>query len=93
MGRLDQLNSERAGSEFRAYADFISDSEFLKKEPPKAPTPNGKYRPAQARLLTLDICRLDDRPPFLDLGLVKRAERLRDLLIARENLLADIGEL
>jgi hypothetical protein len=36
--------------------------------------------------LPLDVCRLDDRPPFLDLGLLQRPERLRRLLVPRENL-------
>jgi hypothetical protein len=39
-----------------------------------------------ADLLCLDVCRLDDRPPLLDLGLVKCAERLRRLLLAWKNL-------
>jgi hypothetical protein len=40
--------------------------------------------------LPLDVCRLDDRPPFLDLGLLQRPERLRRLLVPRENLKPDI---
>ena len=40
----------------------------------------------------LDIRCLDDRPPLLDLGLVKGSECLRRLLLARRNLLAQIGE-
>ena len=40
----------------------------------------------------LDIRRLDDRPPFLDFGLVKGGERLGRLLLARRYLLADIGQ-
>src|SRR5688572_2775509 len=43
--------------------------------------------------LHLDSCRLDDRPPLLDLGLVVSAMRLRRLLVAREDALAEIGEL
>src|SRR5437764_8655713 len=40
--------------------------------------------------LNPDPRRLDDRPPFLDLGLVEGAEGLGPLLIARENILAEI---
>jgi len=39
-----------------------------------------------------DVGCLDDRPPFLDLGLVQRADCLRGLLIARKNLLAEFRE-
>jgi hypothetical protein len=45
------------------------------------------------RITHLDVRRLDDRPPLLDLGALKRAERLRRLLITGENLLSDIGKL
>ena len=41
--------------------------------------------------LALDVRRLDDRPPLLDLGLLIRAERLWRLLLAREDLLSDSG--
>src|SRR5258708_5127539 len=40
-----------------------------------------------------DVGRLDDRPPFLDLGLLVGAERFGGLLVAWRNLLAQIGEL
>src|SRR5262245_65073613 len=40
----------------------------------------------------LDVSRLDDRPPLLDLGLVKSAERLRRLLLARRDHVAELGE-
>src|SRR5262249_17167992 len=39
----------------------------------------------------LDPKLLDERPPFLDLGLLECAERLRRLLLARENLIPEIG--
>src|SRR6202030_886537 len=42
--------------------------------------------------LCSDPGRLDDRPPFLDLGLLKRAEGFGRLLVARGNLLAEIGK-
>ena len=42
--------------------------------------------------LRLDVGGLDDRPPLLDLGLLQCAKRLGRLLLARENLLAKIGE-
>jgi hypothetical protein len=51
--------------------------------------------PSDIRLafsFALDVRRLDDRPPFFDLGLVVRGERLRRLLLARKNLLAQTGE-
>jgi len=44
------------------------------------------------RSLRLDAGRLDDRPPFLDLGLLQRGERFRRLLLVREYLLREIGE-
>src|SRR5258706_589906 len=47
---------------------------------------------ACTRLLHLDSGRLDDGPPLLDLGLVQRAQRLRRLLRAREDVLAEAGE-
>src|SRR5262249_49327021 len=40
----------------------------------------------------LDVRRLDHRPPFFDLRLLQGGEGLRRLLLARENLLPDIGE-
>src|SRR5262252_10601706 len=42
--------------------------------------------------LRLDVRRLDDRPPFLDFGLVISKQRLGGQLLARENILRDIGE-
>ena len=47
---------------------------------------------AVAGLFRLDPQRLDDRPPFLRISLYKRAERLRCLLLARENLQPEIAE-
>src|ERR1700692_4441874 len=41
----------------------------------------------------VDVGGLDDRPPLLDLGLLVGAERLGGLLVARRDLLAEIGEL
>ena len=46
----------------------------------------------EARSFALDVRRLDDGPPLFDLGLVVCAERLRRLLLARENLQPEIGE-
>ena len=43
-------------------------------------------------LLRFDPKFLDDRPPFLGVGLHQRAECFRRLLFGRENLLAEIGE-
>src|SRR5689334_14003873 len=39
----------------------------------------------------LDAGRPNDRPPFLQLGAVQRSERLRRLLLARDDLIAEIG--
>src|SRR5258708_36201648 len=39
--------------------------------------------------IRLDVCGLDDRPPFLDGGTVQGTQRLRCLLIALWDLLAD----
>src|SRR5262249_40261586 len=40
----------------------------------------------------LDTCGLNDWPPFVDLGPLQRAERLRRLLLAGRNLLDDFDE-
>jgi hypothetical protein len=61
---------------------------------------NNRHRTAalseKLRLLTvlfnrLDARGLDDRPPFLELGLLERAERVGRLLIPSGNFLAQIG--
>src|SRR5262249_18521523 len=41
-------------------------------------------------LLCLDARRLDDRPPFLDLGLVEGSQPLRRLLVAWHNLITQV---
>ena len=43
-------------------------------------------------LFRFDVRRLDDRPPLLSLGLVEGVKRFWSLPIAREYLLADVGE-
>jgi hypothetical protein len=43
------------------------------------------------KLFPLNAGRLDDRPPFLDLGFLKGAERLRGLPVMRKNLLAQVS--
>src|SRR5215831_4788907 len=40
----------------------------------------------------LDARRLDNRPPFLSLGLVESMKRFRGLLVGWKYLLADVGE-
>ena len=47
-------------------------------------TPRVSFRP--------DPQLLDDRPPFFRISFHERAERLRRLLFARENFLAELGE-
>src|SRR5262245_50313855 len=42
--------------------------------------------------LRLHACRLDDRPPLLDLSLVKGGKPLRRLLLARRHVESKIGE-
>ena len=44
------------------------------------------------RSLRPDTGLLDDRPPFLDLGPLNRAEGFRRLLVAWENLLPKVGK-
>src|SRR5215467_2638315 len=44
------------------------------------------------RSFRLDVRRLDDRPPFFDLGVVKGGEPLRGLLLARSNIEAEISK-
>src|SRR5262249_13070412 len=43
-------------------------------------------------LLRFDARSLDDRPPFLDFGLLLRGERLRRLFFARPDFLTHVGE-
>src|SRR6516162_205230 len=43
-------------------------------------------------LFSLDVRSFEDRPPLLDLGAVVGRERLRILILARRNFLAEIGE-
>ena len=43
-------------------------------------------------LFSLDVRGFEDRPPLLDLGRVVGRERLRILILARRNFLAEIGE-
>src|ERR1700738_2678037 len=40
---------------------------------------------------SFDFGGLDDRPPFLGIGLLQRAARLGRLLLARENLHSEVG--
>src|SRR5262249_33958309 len=49
-------------------------------------------RMTRSMSLRPDGRRLDQRPPFLDLGLVVGGERRGGLLLGRRNLLAEIGE-
>src|SRR5262245_29147400 len=44
-------------------------------------------------LLALDVRGLDDRPPFLDLGLVQSKQRLGRKLVAWIDLLSEISQL
>ena len=41
-------------------------------------------------LFALDLSSLEDRPPFLDLGLVEGSQPLRRLLVAWHNLIAQV---
>src|SRR5262249_13391011 len=43
--------------------------------------------------LGLDVRRLDDRPPLLDLCLLKSAKRFRRLLVTQRNFLTEVGKL
>src|SRR5262249_16739991 len=54
-----------------------------------APRPN--QQPAEDSL-RLDVRRLDDRPPLLDLGLLLRGKRLRRLFVARPDSLTQVGK-
>src|SRR5260370_8732893 len=54
--------------------------------------PGLQFPCATSPLFRLDIGRLDDRPPLLDLGALKRRKRLRRLLVARRNLQPEIGK-
>src|SRR5262245_49459189 len=50
----------------------------------------GASRVRRRKLLCLDARRLDDRPPFLDLGLVEGSQPLRRLLVAWHNLITQV---
>src|SRR5205814_5304029 len=54
------------------------------------PVTNGDGIPSSVRR---DPRRLDDRPPFVDLGLLEGGQRLRRKLLARENILREIDQL
>src|SRR3977135_644447 len=45
-----------------------------------------------ASSLRLDVRCLEDWPPLLDLGFLQRAELLRRLTLAREDLLPEVGQ-
>src|SRR5215218_11338581 len=49
-------------------------------------------RMTKSILLRFDAGAPDQRPPFFNLGLLKSAERLGRLLLARRDLLAKVGE-
>src|SRR6185436_20994926 len=51
---------------------------------------NGAPAPPLGALLHLDIRALDERPPLVDLGLVKRGKRLRRHLLVRRQILSQI---
>src|SRR2546428_2939433 len=57
-----------------------------------AKRPLGRIARSESVSFRLNVRRLDDRPPLLDLGLVEGAERFRRLLLGRENLLTKLGE-
>src|SRR5262249_32569284 len=60
--------------------------------PESAETTRMTKRDMRCGLFPFDARLLDDRPPFLDLGLLKGALRLRRLLLARDNPHSKIGE-
>src|SRR5262245_39364410 len=51
-----------------------------------------RWRPEKAFSFHPDPELLDDRPPFLGVGLNARAESLRRLLVPRKNVHSEIGE-
>src|SRR5690242_3268989 len=59
-------------------------------------TPNGRLGQFSIWVCTgsvaLDVRSLDDRPPFLDVGLLPSCEGVRRLLLDRKNLLPNIGQ-
>jgi hypothetical protein len=78
--------------------NFYDDSERFRKAAAGGllafkshPNERGTQR-AEADLFALDVRGFEDRPPLLDLGPVVGRERLRILILARRNLLAEIGE-
>ena len=78
--------------------NFYDDSERFRKATADGvlafrshPNERGTER-AEADLFALDVRGFEDRPPLLDLGGVVGGERLRILILARRNFLAEIGE-
>src|SRR5262249_23507894 len=63
---------------------------FITSVPPKYRFPAIPNH--EGELFSLDVGGFEDRPPVLDLGLVVGRERLRILILARRNFLAEIGE-
>src|SRR5262249_56771244 len=60
--------------------------------PSSRPASSGRDDCSAVNSLCLDVRRLDDRPPLLDLGAVMGEQRLRGLILARGNLLAELSE-
>jgi hypothetical protein len=81
------LSSDRARSTLRASRHRMrlkSDDAMSRRRPTGAGIPK--------KLFSLDIGRPDDRPPFLDLGLLKCTKRLRTQLIPRRDFLSQFDQ-
>ena len=72
--------------------DTIADAIHFLSFPSEPKTFTGTFPRWAAPLLRFDAGLLDNRPPFLDLGLLKRGERRGRLLLARHNFLAEVGK-
>src|SRR4051794_3936837 len=70
----------------------VVSGELVCANAPELSSNRASARIVRMSLLRLDVRCLDDRPPFLDLGLLVSAERLRGLLLARRNLQTDVGK-
>src|SRR5215467_3189711 len=92
--RMKSGSNDNLRSVARIERSEIRDGAFdaAKAAPGFAGAQPGLQLDQRRPLFRLDIGRLDDWPPLLDLGALKRRKRLWRLLVARRNLQPEIGE-
>src|SRR3984893_16069317 len=87
----------RTRSEQSGHAESVGSGLIRRKLPPadigRTRFADGRSWKCPAdRSLALDICCFENRPPLLNLGLVVNIKRLRVLILARRDFLAEVGE-